>query len=715
MSGLGAFCFRHRVAVCLVWLVVLVAGFGLGSQVFGRLSDTGGAADSESVRGFELLQESAETGPRVVAVIDGRPTEDPAVRSAVSAASASLRATPGIQAVLDVYSTPAPQLRATDGRASSVVVDLAKDLPAERQDELVALARDTLHDVERVGGIDVSVGGERLLFQEINQTVERDLARGELLSLPVAMVAMVFVFGGVVAAGLPLTAAIVSVAGTLLLLLGLSTFSDVSSNALSVVTVLGLGIAIDYSLLMVMRFREECAAGGTPEQAVRRMAATAGRTVAFSGLTIAASLAGLLVFEDPTFRSIGAAGVGVVVLALAASLTLIPALLGLLHRRVALPAGHPGRFGALSRLSRRLQRPTPDEGFFSRLTRRVQRHRLVVVLLTAVLLMLGLVPFLGARFENAGPRLIPASFETRKAYDAIQTRFTGSEVDPITVVGRLSIAEMTSYAAAVRSLPGVRSVGEPTQRQAGVTAMEILPAGSSQGPQARELVKQLRAGQPAVLVTGAAAFLVDFRSEIVSRGPYALALIMVATLILLFLLTGSVLVPVKALVMNVLSLGASFGALVWIFQDGNLSGVLGFESTGAIETFVPVIVFVFAFGLSMDYEVFLLARIKELYDAGYSNDEAVALGLQRSGRIITSAALLITIVFTGFATGQMIGIKQIGVALALAVVIDATIVRCLLVPATMSLLGDRNWWAPGPLRRLHDRIGLAEAGPSTKA
>ena len=692
-SGLGSFCFRHRVAVALVWLCVLVSGFGLGSQVFGRLADSGGAAGSESVRGFELLQQSSPSGPRVLALVDGPKVEELAVRSAVTAASSELRGIEGIQTVLDVYTAGGPQLRATDGRASAVVVDLQRNLPEGREDELIEAVRDRLHGIaEQAPGAVVSVGGDRLLVQQINETVESDLARGEAVSLPIAAVALLFVFGGVVAAGLPILSALVSVAGTLLLLLGFSTFSDVSSNALSVVTVLGLGIAIDYSLLLVSRYREERGAGHDPAEAVRRMSATAGRTVAFSGLTVAVSLAGLLVFSDPTFRSIGAAGVGVVALALLASLTLVPALIGLLHRWIKAPT-----------------EPVPDVGFFSRLTRRVQRHPLPVVLLTSVVLMLGLLPFFGARFENAGPRLIPSSFETRQVYDALQQRFPGREAEPVTVVGRVDAATMASYADRVEALPGVRSVSPPTPRGPDVTVLEVVPEGDSQGEQARDLVRQLRADRPAgTLVTGDAAYLVDFRSEILTRGPFALAFIVIATLVLLFLLTGSVLVPLKALVMNVLSLGASFGALVWIFQDGNLSGLLNFESTGALETFVPVIVFVFAFGLSMDYEVFLLARVKELYDAGYSNDDAVALGLQRSGRIITSAALLVTIVFAGFAAGQMIGIKQIGVALTIAVVLDATLVRCLLVPATMSLLGKANWWAPRPLRRLHDRFGISE-------
>jgi RND superfamily putative drug exporter len=296
------------------------------------------------------------------------------------------------------------------------------------------------------------------------------------------------------------------------------------------------------------------------------------------------------------------------------------------------------------------------------------------------------------------------------ALDAGLTLVPGSGTEPVTVVARSDTATLTAYARQVAAVPGVARVGTPQQRRPGVASLDVVPTGANQGPTAQRVVTELRttsAGVP-TYVTGDAAFLVDFKDEIAARMPWALGFIAPETFVLLFLMTGSVLVPVKALVMNVLSLGASFGALVLVFQDGHLSGLLGFDSPGALETWVPVIVFVFAFGMSMDYEVFLLARVKELYDAGLPNARAVVLGLQRSGRIITSAALLVVIVFAGFGAGKMLGIKQMGLALAMAVLVDATLVRCLLVPATMTLLGDRNWWAPGPLRRLHDQIGLRE-------
>jgi RND superfamily putative drug exporter len=499
----------------------------------------------------------------------------------------------------------------------------------------------------------------------------------------------------VLAAGLPIVAAVSTIAGALLVLLGASYVLDLSADIVSVVTVLGLGLAIDYGLLIVSRFREERATGAEVPEAVVRTCGTAGRTVAFSGITVAASLSGLLVFDDPSYRSIGAAGVAVVLVAVASALTLTPALLALIGRRLAVPA------------------PTvEDDGRFAQLARRVQRRPLLVAVAVSVLLASFAAPFLGVRFVEGGPELIPRSFETRQVADAVSTRFAGQEAEPVQVVTDLApdSPALAGWVADAAGLPGVREVRAPEQLAEGLTTVEVVPGGLSQGDGAQDLVEALRADRPSpgTLVTGSAAYLLDSNRATVERLPWAVALVVLATFVLLFLMTGSVLVPLKALIMNVLSLGASFGALVLVFQEGWLAGPLGVEPAEGLQTWVPVIVFVFAFGLSMDYEVFLLSRIKELVDSGHDNDTAVALGLQRSGRIITSAALLLIIVFAGFAAGQMAAITQLGLAMAIAIAVDATLVRCLLVPATMTLLGDRNWWAPPPLRRLHDRFGLSE-------
>ena len=697
MTVLGAAVVRRRWTVLLAWVVLVALGFTVGSGVFSRMTAVGGSSSAESVRAWELLDDVATTGPRVVAVVDDVDPRAADVRAEVTAATADLAALDGVAQAADPYGPAGPALVAQDGRALVVAADLERDLVDAEQERVLDAV------VARLRAVDVGtvrVGGDLLLNREINAAVEHDLERGELLSLPVALVVMVVVFGGVLAAGLPLVAALSTIAGALLVLLGASYAMDLSPDVVSVVTVLGLGLAIDYGLLIVSRFREERAHGLVVADAVVRTCATAGRTVAFSGVTVAVSLCGLLVLDDPTFRSMGLAGIAVVLVAVAAALTLTPALLALLGGRL-----------------RVREVAVRDDGRFFRLARRVQRRPLLVALATAAVLAASAAPFLGVRFIDGGAELIPRSFETRQVADALSTRFVGREADPVRIVTRLApdSPALQAWTERVEQLPQVRSVRPPTALSDGVTSVEVVPTGTRQGDAAMELVRALRDDRPSsdALVTGSAAFLLDFNTSLAERLPWAGLLVATATFVLLFLMTGSVLVPAKALVMNVLSLGASFGALVLVFQEGWLAGPLGVEPADGLQTWVPVLVFVFAFGLSMDYEVFLLSRIKELVDEGHDSDTAVALGLQRSGRIITSAALLLVIVFAGFAAGDMAAITQLGLAMAVAVAVDATLVRCLLVPATMTLLGRANWWAPAPLRRLHDRFGVSEQGAVT--
>ena len=696
LARLGHFCFVHRRVVVLAWLAVLVLGVVVGGQVFARLTSNQGGADWESVRGYDRIAEASPYGERVVAVVDGVPAEDPALRRAVEAARADLRALTPVARVVDPFATPepGPGLVAADGRAVLVAVDLRRDVAdedaaaAERQvqDRLRGIAAD-------VPSSSVVLGGTRLLQDEIVEQTEKDTQFAEVVALPGTLLVMVFVFGGF-AAGLPLAAAVVTIGGSLLALLGFSyVIDEMDPSVVSVCTVLGLGLSIDYALLAVNRFREERGLGFDPETAMARTASTAGRTILFSGLTVATSLAGLFVFDLSIFKAIGAAGLSVVVVAMLAALTLTPALIGMFGRGIRVPS-----------------EPVSDDGFFRRLAGFVQRRAAVVTVVVAALLAAAAIPFLGVNFRNSGAELLPADFESRRFAQLLEDRFPGGGVDPVSVVAEMPVEGLTVYGERWRQHPDVADVAAAEQIAPGLARLQITPRDGSQSDRALELVRAVRADRPAGTswVTGDAAVLVDFKHAVAVRVPWALAVVVSATFVLLFLMTGSLLVPVKALVMNVLSLGASYGALVWIFQEGNLSGLLGFSSNGGLETWVPVITFAFAFGLSMDYEVFLLSRVKELYDEGRTNDEAVAIGLQRSGRIITLAALLVIIVFLGFAAGKMLSIKQLGVALAIAAFVDATLVRCLLVPATMTLLGDRNWWAPAPLRRLHARFGLHE-------
>jgi putative drug exporter of the RND superfamily len=698
-ASLGRFVYRHRLLVVLTWLAVLGLGFGFGGQVFGRLdSGSGLRGDAESVLVSDLLARAAGSGAGITGLADGREVADPAFRAEVDAAVRDLRATPEVRRVVDPWSSRAAEnpLIARDGRAVVLRVELEGDLDGAAQDRAVERASQRLRAIDAPR---VLVGGEALATEEFQDQAQEDLERGEALALPFMVLLLLLVFRGVIAAVTPLAVAAVAVAGALLVLLGVSELAAVSVYSVNVVTMLGLGLAVDYSLLVVSRYREERAVGFDPAVALERTMPTAGRTVTYSGLTLAASLCGLLVFAEPFLRSMAWSGIGVVLVAMLAAITLIPALLGLWGRRI-----RPDRS----------QRPS-DHGLFYRLSRLVQRAAPAIVPLVAAFLVLLALPFRHARLENSGLESLPRSSQSRELFETVEARFPGGGTDPIVVVVEADPRSplLADYLRRIELLPGVDSV----ERRQGVppvlTVLDVTPVGSSQGPAATRLVEQIRGLERPVAagVTGSAAFLVDYRDSLLARLPFALALIGLASLVLLFLMTGSVVVPAKAIVMNVLSLGASFGALVWVFQEGHLSGALGFDPPGMVDITIPVLIFVFAFGLSMDYEVFLLSRIKEAWDQTGDNDRAVALGLQRTGRIVTSAAALIVVVFLGFAAGELLTIKEVGLGMAIAVLLDATVVRTLLVPATMTLLGRWNWWAPAWLRRVHERFGLVEPPP----
>ena len=690
LSTLGRFCVRHRRAVLAAWLVAFVAGIGAGVQVFPRLTVDYSGSSIESFAGLDRLDESAEYGARVTALLPV-PTEAPG-RAAVATAAADLSRSDGVARVLDPLPAPAQAgLVSPDGRSGLLVVDLDRQVLDE--DATVDTVVDRLRQLDRKVDGEVLLGGNLLLDRESAEQSQRDIERGELVALPITLVVMVLLFGGFVAAGIPLLGAFCSIAGGLAALYGISFLMDLDPSVPSVTTVMGLGLSIDYALLVVARYREERGLGRGPEDAVVVSVMTAGRTISFSALTVATALCGLFVFQLSIFRALGAAGVTVVLVALAVGLTLAPALLATFHRWIRVPT---------SRVS--------DDGFFARLARATQRRAVLVTVGVSAALLAAGAPFLGVTFQNGGADLLPKDFEARRFSDAVAAQFPTEATDPVVVVARVPATRLDAWRATVADLPQVARTAPSTDRRDGWSSVEITPRGSTQGAQATELVQALRERRPEfrTWVTGSAAVLVDFQDLVLAGLPWAIAVLGLGTFVLLFLMTGSVLVPVKALVMNTLSLGATFGVLVLVFQDGFGADLLDFTPTGALETWVPVVVFAFAFGLSMDYEVFLLSRVKELYDGGLSNDKAVEIGLQRSGRIITSAALLVFIVFLGFTSGKLLGIKQMGLALATAVAVDATVVRCLLVPATMTLLGDRNWWAPPWLRRIHDRIGLRE-------
>jgi putative drug exporter of the RND superfamily len=684
MSRLTSLALRAPRRTAAVWLIVLVLGVGAAGTLFSTLdADLDGAPSFESEQVNDRLDRLAPDGGDVVAVVDGAPVGE--------ALLARLQATGGVEEV--------NTLPSADGEATAVQVVLASGLGDDAHEDLVA---DVAGQLRAIDAPSVLVGGELLLDDEVAELAEKDAQRAEMISLPIALVVMAVVFGGVLAAGLPLAVALSGAGATLLALGGIASLTDVSLYAVNVTLMLGIGLGIDYGLLIISRFREERGAGHDVPAALYRTMATAGRTVVFSAATVAVALVGLAVFPDPTIRSLAYGGVGVVLTTMVAAVTLLPALLAW--------GGH--------RLSPRA--PASSHGPFAHLAHVVMRRAVPVVVVVGVGLVLLAAPFLHARFDDTGVKALPESSETRQVAEAIDARFPAVTAEPVQALADVSPDDprVERWLADVSSTPGVVAAAVDGDVSAdGVTLVEIHAEGESNGRTAQAVVGAVRGLEPGfpVQVGGDPAEIVDLRDSITSRLPVAIGIVVVATFVLLFLMTGSVVVPVKAIVMNVLSLGATFGALVLVFQDGHLSGLLGFDPPGSLDLVMPVIVFVFAFGLSMDYEVFLLSRIREAWEETGDNDLAVAQGLQRSGRIITSAALLIVIVFAGFVAGDIVAMKQLGLGLAIAVIVDATVVRCLLVPATMKLMGRWNWWAPAPLARLHERIGITEAPPVTEA
>jgi putative drug exporter of the RND superfamily len=648
---------RRPILVIVVWLAVVAVGYGVGTGVFDRLtSQVGAVPGSESERANALLAAADPEPDHLTAIVTGRSADDAALVSAV----ADVRALPGVGAV-------AGPLLSADGAALMYDITL-------KPGGVARPVADRLHAVSRTG---VIVAGGGLTDHEFGAQAQSDVQRAETLTLPIVLVLLVLVFGGLLAASMPLAIAVVAVGGTFGLLYAFSFATDVSVYAIQVATMLSVGLAVDYGLLLINRFREEKAVGG---DALERTMRTAGRTVLFTGLTVAVCLAGLTVFPDAFLRSMGLAGAGVVVVDMLAALTLLPALLAKWGRRIS-PT-----------------RASTESGVFAKVARLVQRRAGLVAVLAAGVMVLLAAPALHLRLSNSDARALPEQTQTRQLYDALVAHYPDRVGPaPIGVVVRDG-QDVTALRAAITALPGVSTVEE--RSVPGLTVLRVTPTDRAASDASAAAVAGIRALPGDLLVTGEAAHLADYKGMLVSYGPWAALVVVLGTLVLLFLFTGSVLLPVKAVLTSALSLGAAYGAVVWAFQDGHLAGLLGTQRMDGIDLTVPVLVAAIAFGLSVDYEVFLLSRIRERWLAGATPDQAVAEGLQRSGRIVTSAAALLVVVFAGFLVAGFAPIKELGLGLVLAVALDATVVRMLLVPATMTLARAYNWWAPRPLRRL---------------
>ncbi|MFJ6760691.1 MMPL family transporter [Streptomyces sp. NPDC091273] len=707
----GVFVTRRPGLVLFAALVFLVVSAVFGAGATGRLK-TQGYDDprSESSRAAHLAAEGLGASPNLVVVARARTgsVDDPAARTEGEALTSRLAARPHVGAVTSYWTGGAAELRSRDGDAAMLVAHV--DGEGERLGARVKeLKRELTAPASSETALTLHVGGTALVDAELQDLSESDLKRAEAVVLPGTLILLVLVFGSVVAAALPLLIGVLAIAGTLLVLSVLGSVTDVSVFALNLTTALGLGLGIDYGLLIVSRFREELAEGYRPRNAAIRTVRTAGHTIVFSAATVSAALATLLVFPPYFLRSFAYAGIAVVVIAAVSALTVLPALLALLGKRVnawAVPWRRRVHTGSRSRL-------------WEGLARIVVRRPLVAALPVIGLLLLLAAPFAHAAFATPDDRALPVSASSRQTGDLVRGSFDmkGSSALTVVVTGTASPSARADYARRLSALPHVAQVtgAEGSFRSGGKAAapgsagsaagpvgagparLSVVPLADPQSPAAQQLVRDIRsAPAPAgteVLVGGPSAVLVDAKATVGDRIPPALALITLTTFALLFAFTRSLLLPLKAIALNALGLAAVLGAMVWIFQSGHLHHLLGF-TPGPLSTTMPVLLFCIVFGLSVDYEVFVLARIKEAHDAGQDNSTSIVTGIARTGGIVTTAGALLAFTLLSFGTSQVSLLQFFGIGAGLGVLLDATLVRGVLVPALMRLAGGLNWWAP---------------------
>jgi putative drug exporter of the RND superfamily len=702
-------------ALVFVLLGVLAAG-ALEALSLNRYEAPG--SESLAARA-ELAQRFGTGSPNVAVLVTARSgtVDDQAVAAAGAALTERLAAQPGVGDAWSYWSSGAPPtLAAEDRRHALVLAWVPGNADRVRGEVLPAIEADVIGPAD-TGPVSLRLGGGDEVFRVVAQQARADFVRAELIVLPMVALLLWLVYRRLSPALATLAVGLFSVVTTLGILRVVTLFTEVSTFAANIALVMGIGLGVDYGLFVTYRFREELAAGRTADDAVRAAVAHAGRTVAFSGATVAASMAVLFAFPFPFLSSFAYAGIAVVATGVVGAVVVLPALLRLLGRR-ALP-----RRGVVSRV--------PEDGFWFRTATRVMRRPVFAGGAGLIVVVLLGVPALAVDFGAPDDRLLPASQPIRAMYDTIRADFATEEADAVQVVASESApSDVAGYAAELSRIGGVQRVdsaagafaggvriGEPgpdgparfTSSDGG-TWLSVLPTGTRLADDPTGLVAEVRGLPPPspVLVGGYPAELADYRDSLVERLPLVGVLIVLVTFIVLFLMTGSVVAPLKASVLNLLSLSVMFGVLVWGFQDGGLAGLLGFTPTGVIEPSIPILMFCIAYGLSMDYEVFLLARIKADVDRTGDVLGSVPRGIARSGPLVTAAALILAASFAVYATSEVTFLQQVGVGMALAVLVDATVIRGVLVPAAMRLAGRANWWAPAALRRVHERIGLAE-------
>jgi RND superfamily putative drug exporter len=737
----------HRIAQRALrsprWILAIAALLMVATAIFGipvvnHLS-AGGFQDptSESAHAGRILSEKFDQSDQqlLITVTDPAGVDDGRARIAGTDIAARLEASPNVLGVTSPWTSPpaaAQELISKDGKTGLIVATVAGG-EDKAQGYAAELAGEVIGERD---GVVVRAGGTAMIYRQITEQTTRDLVRMESIAVPLSFLVLVWVFGGLVAAALPMMVGLMSILGAMSVLRLITSFTEVSIFALNITTALGLALAVDYTLLILSRFRDELAAGATREAALVRTMSTAGRTVLFSAVTVALSLAALMLFPMYFLKSFAYSGIATVAFAAAAAVIVTPAAIVVLGARLE-------SFDIRRLVRRVLRRPEPvdkpvERQFWYRSTKFVMGRAIPVGTAIVALLMLLGVPFLRIEFGNPDDRVLPKSASAHQVGDQLRNDFASNFNTAVSMVipdaTGASPAEFDRYAADLSRVPEVSLVSAPggtfvagnkigppsapTGMADGSAFLSVRSTAALFSDASKVQLDRLHAvAEPAgreVLIGGGAQVNRDSVAAITSRMPIVLGLIGVITLVLLFLLTGSVVLPLKAIVMNLLSLSAAFGALVWIFQDGHL-GALGTTPTGTMEANMPVLLFCVAFGLSMDYEVFLLARIREYWlelpKTNAGSDEAVALGLARTGRVVTAAALIMSIAFAALIAAQVSFMRIFGLGLTLAVLVDATLVRMALLPAFMRVMGRWNWWSPGPLARLHQRIGISEEPP----
>ena len=706
MERWGAFVARRALAILLAGVALVVAAGAYGFGVFDALAQ-GGFDDPDSESARELALERETFGNRTVDVVaiyssDELTAASPEFRNEVERTLADVPSD-STSSVVSYYDSQSPDLVSKDRHAVQVQISLAGD----SQDALLD-NWDRVEPTLEADRLETDLAGSFAVYGDVNEISSEDLERAELISLPVVILLALLIFGSLVAASMPALVGALAVVGSLAVVRLLTTVTEVSVFSVNVISLLGMGLAIDYALFVISRFREELARLPVDDpdaatKAITTTMVTAGRTVLFSGLTVAAAMSSLLVFPQNFLRSMGYGGISAVVIAMLAALTVLPAALRLLGRRI--DAG---------RMPWRRHLPVSvddDHGWWARLAHGVMRRPVVMVVVVTAALLAIASPFLGVKWGSVDYRVLPDDAAAHAAAEKLNSEFGPEQSTANLLLQGVDRADVAAYTRDVEAVEGITQV-QPVETRGETALLRAFWEGNSQDQRSQDIVRDLRSVEPPegeVLVGGLTADTVDLISSVGDHLPWMGLIVVGVMLVLLFLAFGSLVLPLKAVVMNAVSITASFGVVTWIFQEGHLSDLLGFESPGYLDATNPILMLAILFGLSMDYEVFLLSRVREQWDSTGDNDLAVATGVQKTGRIITSAALLLAVVIGAFGLSGLVFMKMIGIGMLVALIIDATVVRALLVPATMKLLGSWNWWAPGPLRRWWEQYGWRES------